>query len=165
MRKGDILMIKAGGSRWNKLIGKVISLFTKSDYVHCAMYIGNKEIIEAGWKGVKILPCNTYGGENIVLRHVHANVYNKRLNEAVSWAKKQVGKKYDYLGLLGIAMAIINKGRTNPFDNKNRYWCSELVSDAYLNARLHISADSKTFKVSPGDLSRMPQFYEVKSKC
>jgi len=146
MKIGDILNVQGKG--W---IGEVIRWFTKSKYSHTACYIGDGKIVESDFGGVMISSVKKYDGKFDVFRHRFAT--ETQLADAVLWMKGQVGKGYDYLGLIGVGLAIIGRKGRNCFDDKNRYWCSELVADGYINSGIVLCVDPDTYKVSPQDLA------------
>lgn len=148
MKVGDVINFKGKGP-----LSFTISKFTNSPYVHSALYIGKGKIIESHWNGVQYRDLREYKERDFdVFRHPTANKL-KRAN-AIIWAQQQVGKKYDYFGLIGIGFSILTKKRDNPFDDKDRYWCSELIADAYLKSKIHLNVNPKTYLVSPGDLAK-----------
>ena len=145
---GDVILVKG-----THIISKIISFITKSPYTHTACYISNDVIIEACFGGVQINPIDKYSKKEYdVYRHPTATT--KKLNKAVSWMNQQIGKGYDYLGLGGIFISLLKKIDYNNYDTPNRYWCSELVADGYLKAKIPLQVNPKTWKVSPNDLSK-----------
>lgn len=155
LKKGDVISFRA-----RTLIGKTIGLFTNSDFSHTAAYIGNGKYVHSNQKGVHLSPVSELNIEDIVvLRHKKAR--NKQLNKAIDWMVGEVGKKYDFLGLVGIGLHILGLKKGNPWDHKNRYWCSELVADGYLNAGIYLPIPDTTWKVSPEDFMQMEHFETV----
>lgn len=156
MRVGDLLLVPSDG----KLITKIISFVTRSKWVHIACYVGNDKIIEANWGGVKEIPLYTYQNlQTKILRHRTASPY--RISEAVKFMQWQLGQKYDYFGIIGIAWNMITLGRKNFLDNRNRYWCSELIADGYNFAGIKTDIDKMSYRVSPADFDRNENFMEV----
>lgn len=130
---------KSNGS----IIDRLISFFTKSEYIHCEIvtsknknsiygyssYIG--EGVRAKWIDIddrwELIPLNNTKFKCI------------RAQEIKDFYSKTEGKKYDYLGCLGFVF-----GNS---DNPNRYFCSEWCAEA-----LGIENPSK---VSPAKLHDM----------
>jgi len=118
---------------------------TWGEYSHTAIILSDTEIIEA-WQGcnkVRVISSLSEGHT----KGTPVDIYNIELTEeeeerAVQFIRKQVGKKYDYFGILGF---ILRRGT----QSQGKWFCSELCS-ATLNAAgvplLKRIADSK---VSP----------------
>lgn len=157
LRTGDLIFFKSYGS----IIEKLIQFFTRSEYVHVACFTGNNTIVEAMREGVREREFKEswLNEMNIVQRHKYATPV--QLNRAINFMLSQVGKKYDFLGLVGIAYALVFKKKNNILDSKNRYWCSELVADGYHYSGLAVGCSKKTYKVSPADLIKSGLFQEV----
>jgi len=145
----------------------MIKKFTRSKWNHSALYAGVDPdgiavLIESTWGGVQMNPITNYDHDEILaLRHKDMN--DGFWDRMQGWLMYQFEKGYDYLGIVGIALNILGLGK-NPFDNKKRYWCSEFVSDAYLNAGLLLDVEVNTWKVSPADLLKQQNLREVYSR-
>jgi uncharacterized protein YycO len=146
---GDIILTEPKSFN---LVGKIIQEVTGSKYSHAAMYIGNDNIIEAIAKGVVINNINKYKKYD-VFRAEQATPYQRYY--AVEYAKSNLFKKYDFLGILGILKSTIAKKEVNKWDVKERLWCSELIADSYIHAGVDIGICDNTYLVSPGDLSQI----------
>ena len=155
-KKGDILLYKK-----KTLVSKIISWFTGSEYTHTAMYVGNGNIIDAWWGGVNLRHLSEDEGkyEITVVRHKTAKPSDLEL--AVQWSLQQIGAGYDYLGIIGIGLYILGISKKNWYDDRNRYWCSELNIDAFIHANQPTDANENTFKVSPGDVHKDSHFREM----
>jgi len=149
LKHGDIILIK--GRWWNPL-SKLIELLTFGPYSHSAVYLARGKIIEASWTGVIISSINRYKNRYDVFR-----LKDEYLTiESMMWfIANKIGAKYDYLGLIGILLSIIGKRKHNDYDDKNRYWCSELIADGLLFAEYDVNFDKDTCRVSPNDLFRL----------
>ena len=143
---GDILLVR--GQNW---VSRAIHRFTDSQYSHACCYIGNELLVESAVGGVQINHLSKYP-EYTVVRHIDPD--KKLLQRAVDIMIMNVGKKYDYSGLIGIALKILFNKKRNWFDRKDRYWCSELVADAYLQSGLVLDVCENTYDTSPADLKR-----------
>lgn len=149
---GDIILVPG-----HNIVSRIIKSVTHSKYSHAACYIGNNQIIESAKGGVQISSINKYPGW-IAIRHKYATP--KQLKQAVAWMKSKEGAGYDYFGLLGIGMSMLFSAKGNVWDNKKRYWCSELVADGYLMANINIDVSAKTWKVSPQQFYAMTDLFE-----
>ena len=148
LKKGDVILVQGRGP-----ISSIIRYFTGNSYTHSACYIGDWKIIESDWDGVWENTLDKYI-DDVYHVYRHPTASKEQLNHAVEWMKMRQGAKYDYLGILGIALAIMGKKKINKLDNTDRYWCSELVADGFLHADIPLYVHPKTYRVSPGDLSK-----------
>jgi uncharacterized protein YycO len=155
--KGDILLVKGH----TPVVGAIIRTVTHSDYTHAACYVGAGHIIESNWSGVKMRAIYDYRNKAYDI-HRHLTATPEEVDTAVEWMKTQTGKKYDYGGLVGILWAMFGKGRDNPFDDKDEYWCSELIADGFLRAEVPMDCDEQTYKYSPADIGRSKFFQVIK---
>lgn len=148
LKQGDVILVKGNG-----LISWAIKKFTNSPYSHAACFYGDGHFIESDWGGVKLAYMSKYENTDYdIYRCTEAN--KQQLWLASEWMLSQAGSKYDYLGILGIAKQILFNQETNIWDNKDRYWCSELVADGYIKAGIPLEAEKDTRRISPGDLAR-----------
>ena len=145
---GDILLVKG---KWYNPISKLIELLTKGKYSHSAVFLEENLIIESGWHGVVVSSSKKYLGRSDILR---LRFKSFQREEFSLFLIKQLGKKYDFLGLIGILRSILFNIDTNPFNNKNRFWCSELIADGLIVAEYPVDFGKKTHLVSPNDLYR-----------
>ena len=161
LQPGDVMLVEGG--KYNPL-ARIIQYATKSRYSHAAMYIGKDEygldfVLEASWGGVQVSSIDKYVHRNwVALRH--KDMTPEKADEMLDWLLFKIDKGYDYFGLVGIGVALLGK-KKNPWDDKSRYWCSELVADAYKVGGLELLVEDDTWKVSPGDLHRQEVFREI----
>jgi len=154
--KGDIILVKG-----NSIISKMISSFTKSEITHVACATGLDDmIIESDIGGVQYQLLNDKY-QNIDYLVYRYNGNNKIPDKAVDFMESKLNKGYDYLGLFGIAAYLLHIKKKNNWDNKNKYWCSELVADGYLFAGADLPVNKDTWKVSPGDFLKFEDFKKV----
>lgn len=161
LQKGDTLMIRTKG-----LNGWLIRKATGSHYTHCGVYYGDNKIIEAQFGGVQLSSLDKYQGLTIhSFRHQDADP--EMMEQVVTWMGTQLGKGYDYMGVLGIGLHMLGMNRNNMMDDKSKYWCSEFIADAYLKFGLSLDVDPKTWLVSPGQLAKdrnMIRMYTVQRR-
>ena len=162
LQKGDIILVRG---KPKNLLSNLISKVTDSPYSHAGCYVGKDEygiqmIIESSWGGVQLSPIDKYWGRWDAFRY-HEGLNEAQASSIFTWLAFQLEKGYDYGGLLGIGMSLLRRKQINPWDNKSRYWCSELVADAYLNSNFLLDCGVDTWNVSPGDLARMKIFKKV----
>lgn len=149
LEPGDILVMT---SLWRfEIIGRVIRWWTRSNYSHVALYGDSGYLIEAIWSGVREIhwlntPYPQYYRVTIMRP---SKIASTERHKAISFARKQVGKPYDYLMLIFNAISImlswvrINiRGIKNWLDVKNWYYCVELVLDSYFEGAGHYVIDN-----------------------
>lgn len=123
--KAQLWFYKAPG----KFFDKVIRRWTKSRYSHVEIVVDGVACAADAWSGkVRSTPVATFNRENW-------EVVDIEMQKPVEWLRRQDGKKYDWLGILGYI--------TFKFEDPNRWYCSELAAAAMgLSPR----------QVSPGEL-------------
>lgn len=142
---GDVMLMRGKG-----ILSWLIRYFSKGNYSHCACYIGHGLCVESSFWGVQV---------NQTTKHEEYDVYYRpdatpeQLQDAVGWMLNRVGAGYDFMGFFGIFRSIVLRKKSNPWDDKSRYWCSELLADGYINAGINIEVEHDTWKVSPQGLA------------
>lgn len=82
---------------------------------------GKIMIWEAWWDGVRYCEYDF----DRVADAFYIDVPDSKVRLLVAWLDQQVGKPYDYFGLLGFLW------RSNKYQNPNKWFCSELVATAF----------------------------------
>jgi len=125
----------------NTFLGKVIKLFTGSLVNHTFQYEEDGVTIIDSWGGVGVreLKEEDFTGINNILaiyeiKPPEDNLW--KLTEGMNEIKKEVGKGYDYLNVIGMGIVTILEKISIKINNflfsKNRYQCAEL-SLKYIN--------------------------------
>lgn len=129
LEKGDILLMR---NKKSKAFGW-----------HCAMYVGDDLFIEsrpgsgvrlANFKQASFSFNELYYGyvKDLYRESYDSNKREEIINKAISWAKKQIGKKYQFLQY---QKSTANWDPNDKSDRKSdRWYCSELVWAAYMNS-------------------------------
>jgi uncharacterized protein YycO len=171
LKVGDIIL-----SSDNGLNSVAVRLWTLASVSHASIYIGNDQIIEAVGEGVRLRTVSALMQDEatiVAIRHPKFTAENSyALN---TFANEQVGKKYNYMGILLQApfslerrvcelplipelvrdfcvrgVATIQLG----LSNNDNFFCSQLVLHAYHKAGLPLTdADPRLF--NPADLLHM----------
>jgi uncharacterized protein YycO len=131
------------------IISRIIKSFTWSQYSHAAWIDDDGSVYEAWHRGgvthVNSISANHTPG---TLVHIY-KVTNEtpEIRQAVRiFLQSQVGLKYDWLGVFGFVL------RAHRFARQNRWFCSELVAEAYrLSGHKILNLPSN--KVFPGMLA------------
>lgn len=123
LKTGDILFQSMNCGPLCEAINEVTEGYQGKDFSHLGMvYIKNDSIfiIEAAGKAVQITPYETfktYSNEALFVGRLKSK-YQKYIPKAIEFALQQVGMPYDDAYLY----------------NNGKYYCSELIYDAFLHA-------------------------------
>jgi uncharacterized protein YycO len=171
LKVGDIIL-----SSDNGLNSVAVRLWTIATVSHASIYIGNNQIVEAVGDGVRIRTIAAFlNDEATIVAIRHPGLTIAKAQELVAFAQDQVGKKYNYVGILlqapfslerracelplmpdlvrdycirGVATIQLGLG------NNDNFFCSQLVLEAYQKAGIPLTdADPKLF--NPADLLHM----------
>jgi uncharacterized protein YycO len=128
---GDIIF-----TRTSKKSSNLICKFTKSNFSHARMYVGNNSYIHSDLDGVH--SANTQ--RLLIEQESFAKVVrvDDRLivDKAIEFARLQVGTSYSRLGAANAGLKLIPNYKTS------KQFCSRLVAQAYEYAGLKIVEDS-----------------------
>lgn len=164
MRAADIVVSTGTGAS-----SALIRVGTLSSYSHAALYIGNGMVVEAIERGVV-----KQALVDALLDDVLAVVYRRKdltatqATAVVNYVSKQVGKSYDYAGVvgasgftpggtvgrilwlpLGVVQGISAAG--NIMRPESSFFCSELVLRAFEKAAMPITFGPATLS-NPGSI-------------
>ena len=135
----------------NSFVDKCILFFSRGGYSHCSIILDDDSRIEAK-PFTRVHKCNSIvDGIN---SKCHIDVFNVETTEEQyiiikDFLTKQIGKKYDYLSILGFVLYTSENGR-----KAYRHWiCSELVFVAFKQAGINLLDRVDAWKVSPTILS------------
>lgn len=154
-QRGDILLYSGTG-----LISMAIRFTTGSPWSHCAWVLDGERILESDWElfgshGVIISPISRYDKSKV--RFVRPKIDPKRIEWALGFAMRQIGKRYD-LKLLGGLLWSYLRGRVTGTraltSGRNRAWiCSELVATPLWRASgFRFRDDIPVVDIVPGDV-------------
>jgi uncharacterized protein YycO len=133
------------------LVSRLIRWRTWSDISHTAAFVGatGDEVIEA-WEGSVRRQSWKVGhasGTRIEIYRVPCTLDQRR--EFYNFLSGQIGKPYDYSGILGFML----RAKT---ESKDSWFCSELVFSAARAAGIDLLSRIEPYQVSPGDLNVSP---------
>lgn len=123
--------------RGRTLLGKLIRVFSSGSYDHVSIRNG-KYVYEATPIGVVKVPYKEWNSDTV---HMELEVKSKYEKQVIKWLNKQVGKGYDYSGLLSFISII-----TKPV--KGKWYCSELGMVTY-SKLMGQDGDIDNQKISP----------------
>jgi uncharacterized protein YycO len=137
------------------LVSKIIRTFTWSDISHTSAFMlkrgkmADTEVIEAWVGGVKKRPWyeGHAPGTKINLWKVACTQNQK--NRFYKFMENEIGKAYDYRGLVGF---VARSG----VQHETKWFCSELVFAAARYAGIRLLHNIETYKVSPALLDLSP---------
>lgn len=141
--------------RGRSLLSRVIRWRTWSVYSHAAWLCASGTVIEAWTKGgvrhVANLSVAHTPGTIVDLYEITAEV---DYAAAELFLKRQLGKPYDFLGILGFILR-------RRCQEESRWFCSELVFSAVLAGGLRLLNTLDPWQVSPGELATSPFLTKV----
>jgi cell wall-associated NlpC family hydrolase len=144
-RAGDLLLFYGGCK-----LGWWIERATRSPFYHVALYDRDGHVIDAVPRGV-------------VRRHVADGTTGKRFvvarapagagEAALAWAKTQVGRPFDALGMFVLLASLPLKRPPLPYRPTRRFTCSHLVAEAFLHAGVELFPGRGPALIVPGDFA------------
>lgn len=127
-----------------------IRVATWSRWSHVALVCGDGSVIEAiGFKGVRRIPFEEaiHGSFRFSLVEFK-NVSEEKNQELIEVLMSQVGKKYDYLGALGI-------GLHRNWQSEDKWICSELIAWGLQEIGIPLFRKEDVSTVSQQDIWRL----------
>jgi cell wall-associated NlpC family hydrolase len=168
---GDILLSADAG-----IASAGIRLLTTSPVSHAAVYAGDGEVAEALGGGVRLRTmAKVMNEETVVAVFRHPALDDERATRLVAFAREQVGKQYDYVGVMMHApFALQRRACELPgmptvlreaclsmlatfqliHGGDDRFFCSQFVLEAYRMAGLPLTR-ARPHWVSPEDIMHM----------
>lgn len=144
MSKPKILLFKGQGA-----ISKLIRWQTNGQYSHAAIQREDGRIIEAWHNPAKVRLRGPLQNWNNVEAYDIVGMSDAQWAKAIEYAEAQIGKKYDFGGVL----RFVTRWRKKKDD---KWFCSELVYQAVLEAGVPLLARIQCSQVSPAVLSFSP---------
>lgn len=140
--------------RGRGLMSALIRWQTWSDYSHAAIVLPDGSIIEA-WQGLGAGVRRKWieDWEGIDVFDVDW-LSEKTSKDVESFARTQIGKRYDYLGVL----RFLNRRQ---IVSNGKWFCSELVFAAFYLSNIDLLARTEPCRVSPGLLARSPLLRKI----
>ena len=142
--KPKILLFKGRG-----FVSKLIRWQTNGEYSHAALQLPDGRMIEAWHKPAKVrLRYKLEDWSNVEAYDVEG-MTPEQWNNAINWARDQIGKKYDFGGVL----RFVTRWRKQ---KDEKWFCSELVFEAVKQGGIDLLHRVKCSQVSPTVLSFSP---------
>lgn len=138
--------------RPKSLIGKLIGFYTRSNYCHVGVLFSDNKIIDCHpGRGVKI---RDFTEEDSKICEIYNISSQLKINEEKSrfFAEKQIGKKYDWAGIIGF----ITKQTVEDRISSQKWICSELLFEIFKKSNIHLLNVPSSWLLSPRDISLSP---------
>ena len=139
------------GKSWKwytKLMIKAVQLWTRSKYFHTEIIIGDRRITSHTEHGV-IVTKNL----NNEYSHAHADIKKTlvdtdKINYAIKFAERQVGKGYDWKGIFFSQVIPMD------IDNKDKWFCNE-ISGQVLKMAGAVGIEKDPNEYNPGSFQKL----------
>jgi uncharacterized protein YycO len=144
MKTPKILLFKGRG-----MVSRLIRWQTNGIYSHVGLQRSDGRIIEAWHKPAKVRLRGRLSDWRDVEAYEVVGATPEQLERAVAWAESQIGKKYDFGGVL----RFVTRWRKKQDD---KWFCSELVFQAFKEVDINLLDRIQSSQVSPTVLSFSP---------
>lgn len=136
--------------RGNDFIDKAILFFSRGGWTHAAIVLDDGRTIEAyPFKGVRLRQSIAEQMSNKTVDIFEVATTPEQDEIIKDFLTKQIGKRYDYLAIIGFVLYTTKKGRKQ----YARWICSELVFAAFQKVGINLLERIDAWKVSPTILS------------
>ena len=145
-------------------VSRVIRTATGSAVSHAMLYAGNGQIVEAIGDGVTRRPLNSaLADATLAVAYRRPQLSASQAHAVVSFVGRQVGRKYDSTGAAGAGLrnnlvlcaisgiAACVAAHAGAFESSKKFFCSELVLEAFRSAGLPLVSHSPSVSV-PEDI-------------
>ena len=146
------MAIQIAQYKGKSLTSRIIRFITWSEYSHTAIILAEDTIVEA-WEGcnqVRIVSSLSEGhtaGTTVDIYDIRMGT--KQEEKFREFIAEQVGKKYDYWGILGFL-------RRRDLERGESWFCSELFAAACQEAGVVLLHNCRPAQTSPGLVTRSP---------
>jgi len=127
---------------------RLIKWRTKSKYYHSEIVINDMWISALDYRGFRMNKLRPLT-DLYDYHEFYVTVTDKQYSDLMEWLEEQVGKGYDWYGL--VISQIFKIG----LDNKNKWICSEIVTKVLQLLGVKITFDLVPIMTSPGDLAKL----------
>ena len=136
-------------------VSKTILFISRGGFTHAEIVLDDGTSIGSkAFKGVHLTENALDNSEIVATFDVKTTARQKDIIE--SFLRDQIGKKYDYLSIIGFVVYASGDGRKQ----YGKWFCSELVFAAFKKAGIRLLQRVEPWKVSPTILSYSPFFME-----
>lgn len=151
-------MIRIGFSTSTGLVSRAIRAFTRAKVSHCFLivddsFFGVTLVMEAQRNGFVLVPFKGYAESHQVIAVMEPLF---PLDTGVKLSAEWLGTRYDYLGVVGMALVIAGRwlGRKvrNPLVSSHAVFCSEVLARVAIASEYPGSGALDPDDVSPAEL-------------
>lgn len=139
----------------NKIGSFMIRWVTWSDYSHTALLIDDNTIAHADFSGVHVEPIQALKDRSknwMIVEYEY-----DRVDEVIKACLEQVGKPYDYTGVLGILFRDVN------LQDDSKWWCSEYPAGGCNKAGKPMFQEEYMSRITPQNWLMLPHTVLAKS--
>jgi hypothetical protein len=153
-QRGKMLALYKGTS----IVSQAIKFFSWSEYSHASWVTENGGEYES-WDGVGVQYSAKFGAAHT--KGTFVDLFNIKITSQETYNlelffKSQIGKKYDYKGILGFLMR-------KDYESVEKWFCSELIMEGFIKINNPVLKNIPSYKVYPGMLAYSPLFEKVKT--
>lgn len=151
----DILFYNSDGSFFQEAIKDI----TKSQYVHCALAVGNGDLIEAnGFITTREIPLSGEPGFDV---YRIEGLTNDQKSKILNYVKSKIGTKYDYEKIIGLVIRFKLFHHFEGFTEAGHFICSGLLDEAFLAGGVKRINSCFENNLAPGELLTYYQLKKV----
>lgn len=133
----------------NNFYSNIIGRWTKSEYSHVELILGDTWISSVEGKGVHLKNLKPKREEYDYVELEMVVLTEKQYADIYTWLYKQNNKKYDTVGILFSQIIPLR------LDSRNKWFCSELVTKILQLLNIPEVIDLYPHLTSPGDLAKI----------
>lgn len=158
---GDVILVEG-----NKLVSRVIMAVTHSTWSHCAMYVGEGNMIDPlPSTGTVISKVDVLKDLNIrVCRPM--DLPEEQRVKVCQFALSHLGRRYDHINVSNILFSYFRRNRDHALFlgdiSQSSEVCSGLIAEAYNQIGFTILEGVNFSQIVPGDFDLSPNFEVVK---
>lgn len=132
----------------NKIGSFLIRWVTWSKYSHVALLINDNEIAHADFSGVHVEPIQDL--QNRSKEWMIVEYEYDHAEEAIKACLEQLGKPYDYTGIIGILL------RNVDLQDDSKWWCSEYIAGGCKKVGEPLFQEEYMSRITPQHLLMLP---------
>lgn len=140
-------IVKIGFYKKNGFVANIIKFLTRGQYSHVAIEVNNTFYEAKEFSLVRKYVTWTKNSSQIDIYELEITDDQER--RLVNFLEKQIGKKYDYLMVLGFLFYVTREKRKS----RGKWFCTELIFAALEKVGVKLLNNIEPWKVSPATLS------------
>jgi hypothetical protein len=159
---GDVVFFR----KTNSFVSRIIAYVSKSEYTHVGLIVNHDEvtgittIIEVD-RFVKTKESKIQLSNDHILYSIPVKS-DEMISRILEYAYRNIGTKYDYIQIFGLALSLLFNGERHPiFNSANKLICSELIDLSYYKAGVERKNTLNIGNVTPQELLGVYELKEV----